>query len=478
MLKTISKHDRSGSFRRKIKITRNIFTDPWPRNHELVFESYSVDYPRILYHFWARGKRYTSEAHFGDITREEVEQIDPETLHRVAVTIGLTLTPFHFLLTDFAKVRVECANFLAPDAVAFFERFLRFGLGEFRYRHGLDPVREVGLTTAYSAGAVSPPPIRCDEKILLLNGGGKDTAVMAELAKATGLPLAWCSVNRRPRHDSLSDRSGISEHYWVGYRTDPAIVQDARYKWGHVPHASLFMSASLMAAVGRGFRYVAIGNEYSANFGNIRFKNIDLNHQYSKSFEFEAAFGDYIKRHVAPNLDYFSLLRPFHDFRLATMLSQMPQYFGTFVSCNESAEWCGKCSKCAFTFLAMKPWLGQDEMMSTFGGDFLQNPEIRTYILDLTAGRIKPWECVGAQDECKLALALVLQKHPELDYVDGPSRRNLVAVCSDLDIEPAVNVLIRQSHGPHRIPPDLWKRIEPVADELTQDALARNGLAG
>src|SRR5687767_8551754 len=112
MLMTIRKHDRSGSFRRKIKITRNVFTDPWPRNHELVFDSYRVEYPKISYQFWARGKRYTSEAHFGDITREDVEQIDPETLHRMAVTIGLTLAPFHFLLTDFAKVRVECADFL------------------------------------------------------------------------------------------------------------------------------------------------------------------------------------------------------------------------------------------------------------------------------------------------------------------------------------------------------------------------------
>ena len=478
MLSRLKKHDRSGSFRRKLKITRNVFTDPWPRNHELVFDSYRVDYPKIQFLFWARGRRYTSEAHFGDISREEAERIDPETLHRVAVTIGLTLTPFHFLLTDFAKVRVECADFLAPDAVGLFERFLRFGLGEFRYRHGLNPIREVELATAYSASAVSPPPLQCEDRILLLNGGGKDTAVMAELAKATGLPLALCSINRKPRQDSLSDASGISDRCHVGYTLDPAIVRDARYKWGHVPHVSLFMAVSMLAAVGRGFRYVGIGNEYSANFGNIRFKSIDLNHQYSKSFEFESAFHDYITRYVAPNLYYFSLLRPFHDLRLATMLSQMPQYFGTFVSCNESAQWCGKCSKCAFTFLALQPWLGREEMLRTFGADFLQNPEIRTYILDLTAGRIKPWECVGVQEECKLALALVLRKYSELDYADRPDRRSLVSVCSDLDVDPAMDTLIRQAHGPHLIPPHLWTRIENSADQLTNDALARNGLAG
>lgn len=477
MLRLISKHDRSGSFRRKIKIIRNIFTDPTPRNHELVFESYAVDYPNILYNFSARGRRYTSKVDFGDVTREEFEQIDPETLHRVAVTIGLTLAPFHFVLTDFAKVRVECADFLAPDATAFFERFLRLGLGEFRYRHGLNPVREIELVTNHSAGAVSPPPVQCDDRMLLLNGGGKDTAVMAELSKATGLPLAWCSVNHRRRHDSLSDVSGISDCCSVGFSLDPAIHRDARYKWGHVPYASLFMSASLLAAVGRGFRYVGIGNEYSSNFGNVRFKNTDLNHQYSKTFEYESGFNEYIKKYVAPNLEYFSVLRPFHDFRNAAMLSQMPQYLGTFVSCNQTVGWCGKCSKCAFTFLALQPWLSHDDMLRTFGSDLMQNSEIRTYVLDLTAGRIKPWECVGAQDECKLALALVLRKYPELDYADGPNRRNMESVCEDLAIEPAVDRLVRQSHGPHLIPPELWSRIGPVADRLTQDALGQSGLA-
>jgi hypothetical protein len=141
MFAAIRELDRSESVRRKAKILRNLITDPMPRNQELVLESYRIDHPKLLYTFRTADARYTSEVDFGDVSREEVERIDIDTLRRVAVTIGLTLVPLHFYLTDFASVRIECGDFLDGAAVEFLEKFLRCGLAEFRFRHGLDPTR-------------------------------------------------------------------------------------------------------------------------------------------------------------------------------------------------------------------------------------------------------------------------------------------------------------------------------------------------
>ncbi len=165
------------------------------------------------------------------------------------------------------------------------KRYLSAGLAEFRYRQGLDPTRRIVFTANDGTASAEPPSIIPTlDKILLLNGGGRDTAVMAELAKTTGLPLGWCSINGGERHQLLERASHISESYPLRFRVDPAIRQDGRYKWGHTPFAAVYMAVSLLVAVARRFRYVAIGNEYSASIGNVRYRGVELNHQYSKSY--------------------------------------------------------------------------------------------------------------------------------------------------------------------------------------------------
>src|SRR5690606_36361846 len=39
----------------------------------------------------------------------------------------------------------------------------------------------------------------------------------------------------------------------------------------------------------------------------------EVNHQWSKGWAFESAFGDYVEKHVAADLHYYSLLRPLSE---------------------------------------------------------------------------------------------------------------------------------------------------------------------
>jgi hypothetical protein len=233
------------------------------------------------------------------------------------------------------------------------------------------------------------------------------------------------------------------------------------------------MAVSLLVAVARRFRYVAIGNEYSASIGNVRYRGVELNHQYSKSYEYETAFQTYLHTSVARGLSYFSLLRPFHDLGIAAMVSQMAPYLGAFVSCNWSTgtSWCANCPKCASTFLTLMPWNGPDALNRIFGANFIEKEGIRKYILDLTTGTVKPWECVGTREECRLALALTLKQHPELDFDAYPRRKDLVAACADVDVEAAVADLVGKAQTPHSIPRALWTPIASEAAKLTGTAV-------
>jgi len=329
-------------------VIRNLVVDPLPQKKELIFEGYDYRHPEILLRFRAGKDHYTSSVVRPNLMEQDLRGINSDTWHRVVTSIGLTIVPFHFLLTDFAAVRVECGT-MAEGARDFFEEYFRCGLAEFRYRQGLDPTRAIRV---YSNGAGIPPSpkdVETEPKILMLNGGGKDTAVMAELLKETGLNCEWCSIDMRKQQQLLIEASGIDRSHIVDFKIDPQISRNARYPWGHVPFTALYMCLSLIPALAYRFRYVTLGNEYSASFGNTNYKGAEVNHQYSKSYAYELAFSRYLANNIVRGVSYFSVLRPFHDIRIAAMLSRMDRYWGSFISCNKGPFWCKKCPKCAFT---------------------------------------------------------------------------------------------------------------------------------
>jgi hypothetical protein len=314
----------------------------------------------------------------------------------------MALVPFHYRLADFSTVRVECAD-LHVRETTFYREYFRQGLSEFRFRQGLDPTRAIDIISADNDVDRESQLLDTEPKILMLNGGGKDTVVMAELMKSCGIPVAWCTVNPGSRQNKVIAASDIQESHVVRYKLDENILRHARYKWGHTPVSSIYMSLSLVPALARRFRYVTTGNEYSANFGNYFYNGTELNHQYTKSYAFEHAYNQYLEDSVVKGVSYFSALRPFYDIKLAAMLSKLTGYLDAFVSCNSGPGWCGQCSKCAWTFLALTPFLGIEKTISIFSKDLFQHQVSRKLILNLVTGLIKPWECVGTRAESRLA---------------------------------------------------------------------------
>ena len=235
-----------------------------------------------------------------------------------------------------------------------------------------------------------------------------------------------------------------------------------------MPYSMLFMALALIPALAYGYQYVATGNEFSANFGNMRFKGEEINHQFSKSHEYESAFNQFLTEEITTSVKYFSALRPFSDLRIAAMLSRLQRYFGHFVSCNKGGDWCKNCPKCAFTFLALAAFLSSDQLITIFGENLLLRATIRRHILDLVDGEVKPWECVGTQEECRLALRLALEKHADdslvqcLDQRDWGGARNGAP-----SLDASQRQFFEQVHEPHNIPQALVGSITGKAAVLT-----------
>ena len=79
------------------------------------------------------------------------------------------------------------------------------------------------------------------------------------------------------------------------------------YLNGHTPFSAMAAFASYLTALIYERKYITLSNESSANESTI--KGSTVNHQYSKTFEFEKDFHEYCKRYLTLDIQYFSLLR-------------------------------------------------------------------------------------------------------------------------------------------------------------------------
>jgi hypothetical protein len=154
---------------------------------------------------------------------------------------------------------------------------------------------------------------------------------------------------------------------------------------------------------------VAMSNEHSASAANLSLDGVDINHQYSKSFEFEQDFAQYLERFVSPSIRYFSLLRPLSEIEIARRFSKYPEYFGVFRSCNTAfrqareargRHWCCNCPKCRFVFLALSPFVPKPDLIEIFGRNLLDDETQSEGFAELCGLHAnKPFECVGETSE-------------------------------------------------------------------------------
>jgi hypothetical protein len=189
-----------------------------------------------------------------------------------------------------------------------------------------------------------------------------------------------------------------------------------------VPITGILSAIALACAVLAGSDVVAMSNEHSANAPNLIIDGMAINHQYSKSLEFEADFAEYAERLISPSISYFSLLRPLSEIEIARRFARYPSYFGIFRSCNTAfrqlpgargSQWCCDCPKCRFVFLALAPFVGRQELVEIFGRDLLDDDTQAGGFAELCGLREhKPFECVGETAE-SASIMLHLAKHPE-----------------------------------------------------------------
>ncbi len=266
-------------------------------------------------------------------------------------------------------------------------------------------------------------------------GGGKDSLTTAGILASSNQQFTSWTINHAEQLKPQIDQIGKS-HLQVE-RTLDSKLKDLNAKGaynGHVPISAYLAFASVVSAILTGNRHIALSNESSAGEGNLDYQEISVNHQYSKTLEFERDFQEYVRLNISPDIHYFSFLRPLSELRIAELFTTnwLEQYQGTFSSCNrnfslshkEGLTWCGECPKCAFVYLIFAPFAPKVDLMELFNGENLfEKPDLdHTYRELLGIEGHKPFECVGEIQECREAMVMArgTGNYPELERFEFP----------------------------------------------------------
>ncbi|MEI6773401.1 MAG: hypothetical protein WCL18_00800 [bacterium] len=205
---------------------------------------------------------------------------------------------------------------------------------------------------------------------------------------------------------------------------DPTLFEmnQQGYYNGHVPISGIIAFVLVAAAYLYDYTYIIMSNEKSANEGNTVMDGIEINHQRSKSYQFESDFSEYSKKYLSPDVKYFSLLRGMYEIKIANIFAQYPHYFDIFSSCNNNFKIiennkttdhrrCGICPKCAFVYTTLRPFISDENTKKIFDQELYENNTLLPLYKELLGiDGIKPFECVGTNEEVFYAMYLYYEK--------------------------------------------------------------------
>lgn len=383
---------------------------------------------RITYHF-----EIPSLAQFNpslELSLADIQQpYDEQFLHTIAFNLGMVEAISYYKATCSPTFTIK-AGYLTSEQLQFFQKLYFYGLGEFLYLNHIETTEAelVHFAVEHEPTMPSIPDIHPVGNLITV-GGGKDSCVSLELLRnfrdaqlmsaETNPQVNTCfALNPKQANLACIEASGYPAIF--AQRTiDPELIRlnQEGFLNGHTPFSAMLAFTTYLVAYLTNKKYIVMSNEGSANEATVH--GTKINHQYSKTYEFENDFNHYVSQFLSPAIHYFSFLRPLTEFQIGMIFAgndNLKKYHKIFKSCNVGSKdatwnWCGECPKCLFVYIILSAFLSTDELIDIFGRNLYKNANLLpTFIELLGLTERKPFECVGTYEECRLAVSTAIQK--------------------------------------------------------------------
>ena len=364
-----------------------------------------------------------------DYTRRDPEKqgvmIEDPALWRLIFSLGMAELISYWKLACPPVVQLGDV-LIDKEQEDWWKRLYFGGLGEFFYRNGIETDFDSFMRFTYDPAPAywnnpeRPAARKALSGLLIPVGGGKDSIVTLNLLKGQLENAYAFQINHRDSAEQSAILAGIpKERILEAKRTlDPNLLRLNKEGFlnGHTPFSAIVAFSAVLTAYVNGLKTVVLSNESSASESTV--SEQEVNHQYSKSYQFERDFAEYERKYLRCGVEYFSLLRPLTEFQIARYFAGLPaEYHRIFRSCNAGNArgrkdmWCGHCAKCLFVAVILSPFLPYAKIAELLSSDILNLPDMAP-VLDELCGALpnKPFECVGSRREVNYALCLAIAR--------------------------------------------------------------------
>lgn len=378
-----------------------------------------------------------------NINKSRIKKIGESALNNFIFNLGLIELVSYWKATCSPEIEIRAGS-LNKEQVLWWKELISNGMGQFFYENKIDFQKpnflKIVSIVSSKINITRNVLVMLKNRVLVPMGGGKDSIVTLEILSSFAPPslkfrraskdsegkekIDCFSLNPTDAAKKIMEIAGCLYPIIVKREIDSKLLELNRKGFlnGHTPFSAYLAFLSALLASIFDFKYIAFSQEQSSNEGNINYLGLMVNHQYSKSFDFEKKFRDYSQKYLARNIEYFSFLRPLYEIQIAKLFSKFPKYFNAFLSCNEAyktnsgikkptRKWCGKCPKCLFIFTILYPFIEEKNLLKIFGKNLFANEKLLPIMLQLLGEKeLKPFECVGTKKESLIAFYLSWKK--------------------------------------------------------------------
>ena len=352
----------------------------------------------------------------------EVDKFDINSFSKYLVFhIGLIELISYWKCTCSKNVIIK-AGYIDDEQINWFKKIYYYGLGELFYTNGINVSIDDFMNIECDANKedIEYPDYKGIGNLIPI-GGGKDSNVTLEILK--GLDNDTFIINPKEVTLACSQLGGYEQPITVKRVLDRNMLELNKKGFinGHTPFSACVSFISYLCAYSHNKKYIVLSNENSANESNVF--GTKINHQYSKTYEYENDFNNYTKKYFKIDIHYFSLLRPLSEYQIGMLFSHYDKYHKVFKSCNvgsktEPWKWCCNCPKCLFVYTILSPFLYKDKLIDIFGEDLFEKKELLDTFIELIGyGNNKPFECVGTYSEVRYAVSRLIKELDTLPYL-------------------------------------------------------------
>ncbi len=320
------------------------------------------------------------------------------------------------------------SEYLEKPVLDLFVRIYQGVFGQHWYENNVTDYQQPEIIYSGNLGVSQTTKIAGDSQTILAGcGGGKDSIVAMKLLEESKISFAsmqyshtiygQADLQHNLINQVLENVNPIAQHkisIYDDFMDFPFFDLYFPKNSGIIaPETPVSIFESLIIMLDKGYHYLCLAHEKSANTGNLFWREInkEVNHQWGKSLEAETLLDKFIQEHLLSNFKYFSILQPIYDFRIFNHLSKYPEVLPKIHSCNIQKPWCKKCPKCAYVWLGLMAFFNPNIVDQVFQKNLFDDEDlIPTFRKMLGLSIHTPFECIGEIDESRLMMKRCLEK--------------------------------------------------------------------